>query len=136
MRVKSFHHICIQTEDYDASMRFYTELLGFELIKETAGFHTRDFNSWLRGGGVMIELQTPKHGTSFKSWSKLNAGPVHFALVVDDVRAAYDELKVAGWNHFKRKNGTEVYEVCGSSLFKVLAPEGTEIEIRDDPEIG
>ena len=33
--------------------------------------------------------------------------------------------------NFKVKNGKVVYEVEGESLFKIKAPEGTEIEIRD-----
>ncbi|MBW9152261.1 MBL fold metallo-hydrolase [Clostridium estertheticum] len=34
-------------------------------------------------------------------------------------------------SHFKIKNGDEIYKIEGGYLFKIKAPEGTEIEIRD-----
>lgn len=132
MNIKTFHHICIQTEVYQQSLAFYVNLLGFELVKETAGFHNRAYNSWLKGFGIMIELQTPKVGTAFQEWSKLNSGPVHIGFVVADVEEAYRFLKEQGYTSFKLKNSQEVYEVKGGKLFKVKAPEGTEIEIRED----
>lgn len=130
MNIKAFHHICIQTEDYTASLDFYTRILGFKIIKEEAGFHSRGYNSWLQGPGIMIELQTPKAQTSFLEWNKLNSGPVHLGFVVEDVQKAYQSIKAKNYHHFKIKNGQELYEVKGSPLFKVKAPEGTEIEIR------
>ena len=135
MRIRALHHVCIQTEDYEASLRFYVELLGFERAKETPGFHGRAFNTWLRCPGAMIELQTPKEGTSLRTWSKMNAGPVHIALLVDNVQETYEHLKTNGWSRFKQKGDAEVYEAGGSLILKVLAPEGTEIEIRSNPGI-
>lgn len=132
MKIKMFHHVCIQTTDYKASLEFYKDFLGFELIKESPGFHGREYNSWLRAGGCMIELQTPKENEEFIPWNKSNSGPVHIAFVVEDVQAMYTFLKSKGYSRFKVKNGLEVYEVEGSPLFKVKAPEGTEIEIRDN----
>ena len=41
------------------------------------------------------------------------------------------ELRDLGYTDFKLKNGQIVYEVEGEKLFKIKAPEGTEIEIRD-----
>ena len=135
MKIKAFHHVCIQTENYSDSLSFYVEGLGFEVVKETADFHSRDFNTWIAAGGMMIELQTPKSGSSLLPWSKNNAGPVHLGFFVEDIDAAYEDLKSAGFQDFKQKNGHEVYEVLGSRLFKVCAPEGTEIEIRDKIEL-
>jgi glyoxylase I family protein len=50
MSIKLLHHVCIQTEDYQESLKFYTNILGFELVAETANFHGRDYNTWLRCG--------------------------------------------------------------------------------------
>ena len=36
-----------------------------------------------------------------------------------------------GYSNFKIKNGEEIYKVEDGFLFKVKAPEGTEIEFRD-----
>ena len=50
---------------------------------------------------------------------------------IDDVQKEYDRIKDLGYTDFKLKNGQIVYEVEGEKLFKIKAPEGTEIEIRD-----
>lgn len=131
MGIKMMHHVCIQTEKYMESLDFYRRILGFEVVSETKGFHGRDFNTWLRLGDFMIELQTPKSGDKFNKWSNLNAGPVHMGFLVDNVEKEYERIVALGYDDFKVKNGKIVYEVEGESLFKIKAPEGTEIEIRD-----
>lgn len=135
MNIKNFHHLCIQTETYRESLDFYTKVLGFQCLKESPGFHTRTYNTWLQLGAFRIELQTPKAGTQLKPWSSLNSGPVHFAMVVDNVEAAYATLVERGHKRFKLKHGKPVYSVEGGKLLKVIAPEGTEIELRDQQEI-
>ncbi len=131
MSIKMVHHVCIQTENYKESLNFYKNILGFEVINETKNFHGRDYNTWLKLQNFMIELQTPKSNDSFNKWSNLNAGPVHMGFIVESVEEEYSRIKNLGYTDFKVKNGEIVYKVKGESLFKIKAPEGTEIEIRD-----
>ena len=131
MSVKYVHHVCIQTENYEASLDFYTRVLGFEVVSETTNFHGREYNTWLKLDNFMIELQTPKEGDNFNKWSSLTSGPVHIAFMVDNVEQEYEKIKSLGYNDFKLKDGKVVYKVLGESLFKIKAPEGTEIEMRD-----
>ena len=131
MSIKMIHHICIQTEKYEESLQFYIKILGFELVTETADFHKREFNTWLRLGTFMIELQTGKKGEKLKNWSSLNEGIVHLCFLVDNVQEEFDSIKKLGNIKFKIKNGEEIYKVEDGYLFKIKAPEGTEIEIRD-----
>ncbi|MGL6106225.1 VOC family protein [Romboutsia sp.] len=131
MSIKMMHHVCIQTEKYTESLDFYTRILGFEVISETPNFHNRDFNTWLKLGEFMIELQTPKQGDTLNKWSNLNEGIVHMCFLVDNVEEEYDRIKSLGYNSFKIKNGKVVYDVEGEKLMKIKAPEGTEIEMRD-----
>ncbi|WP_419726613.1 VOC family protein [Terrisporobacter petrolearius] len=131
MSIKMIHHVCIQTENYKESLNFYKNILGFEVINETKNFHGRDYNTWLKSQNFMIELQTPKSNDSFNKWSNLNAGPVHMGFIVENVEEEYNRIKNLGYTDFKVKNGEIVYKVKGESLFKIKAPEGTEIEIRD-----
>ncbi|WP_434306147.1 VOC family protein [Clostridium botulinum] len=131
MSIEMIHHICIQTEKYEESLDFYTRVLGFQIVKETPNFHGRAFNTWIKLGSFMIELQTPKEGDKFNKWNSLNAGPVHMAFMVDNVEQEYERIKSLGYDNFKLKNGQVVYKVLGKSLAKIKAPEGTEIEIRD-----
>lgn len=129
--MRSIHHVCIQTSDYGASLDFYKRVLGFNVVIETPDFHGRDYNTWLKQGEFMIELQTPKAGDALEEWSSRNAGPVHLGFIVDDARAEYERIKGLGYMNFKKKDGEEFYRVKGKALFKIKAPEGTEIEIRD-----
>lgn len=123
------HHICIQTNDYAASKNFY-ETLGFTLAKETQGFHSRSYNSWLKMDHFYIELQTAKEGELLRDFSKHTAGPVHFCLYIDDLAREVARLEVLGIP-FAKKDGKALYEVEDSYLAKVVAPEGTIIELRD-----
>lgn len=131
MSIKAMHHVCIQTEKYSESLYFYAEILGFEIVSETPNFHNRDFNTWLKLGDFMIELQTAKAGDTLNKWSNLNEGIVHMCFLVDDVNEEYERIKSLGYNNFKVKNGKVVYMVEGENLMKIKAPEGTEIEMRD-----
>ncbi len=131
MSIKMMHHVCIQTEKYNESLEFYTKILGFELVSETPNFHNRAFNTWLRLGEFMIELQTGKKEEKLNSWSSSNEGIVHMCFLVDNVLEELDRIKKLGYNSFKIKDGEIVYKVEDGYLFKIKAPEGTEIEIRD-----
>lgn len=133
MSIKMMHHVCIQTEKYEESLEFYTKILGFELVSETANFHGRAYNTWLKLGTFMIELQTAKRGDKLKSWSSLNEGIVHMCFMVDDVQEEFNRIKALGYDNFKLKNGEAIYKVVDGCLFKIKAPEGTEIEMRDLP---
>ena len=130
-----FHHICIQTPCYEESLNFYTKILNFEIIKESKGFHGRAYNTWLKNTSIMIELQTEKSDEDFIPWSKHNAGIVHMAFTTRNVKEKYNEIKGKGYDSFKLKNGQELYKVEESYLFKVKAPEGTEIEFRSVDDI-
>lgn len=131
MAIKSIHHVCIQTEKYQESLDFYTKILGFEILSETPNFHTRAFNTWLKLGDFMIELQTAKSGDTLNPWSNINEGIVHMCFLVDNIEEEYERIKSLGYNNFKVKNGKVIYDVEGGKLLKIKAPEGTEIEIRD-----
>ena len=131
MSKRIIHHVCIQTEDYENSLMFYRDILEFSVIKETKGFHDRDYNTWLRLDDFMIELQTPKKDNKFNKWSSLNSGIVHMCFLVDNIEEEYNRIISLGYNNFKVKNGEIIYNVEGGKLFKIKAPEGTEIEIRD-----
>ena len=131
MSKKIIHHVCIQTNKYNESLDFYTRILGFEIIQETKNFHNRKYNTWLKCENFMIELQTSKNNTTLNEYSTLNEGIVHMCFYVDDIYSEYEKIKECGYSNFKIKNGEEIYKVEDGYLFKVKAPEGTEIEFRD-----
>ena len=124
------HHVCIETSIYKESLEFYTRVLNFALVKETPDFHGREYYSWLELNGFYIELQTPKKEVKLESEDR--EGIVHMCFYVEDLTEELE--RIAGvYNNFKLKNGEILYTVEGGSLFKVIAPEGTMIEFRDNP---
>jgi hypothetical protein len=62
-------------------------------------------------------------------------GIVHFCIYLDDIQSEYQRMKQLGYTSFLSKNGEDIYEVEGGRLFKIAAPEGTIIEIRDNKGI-
>lgn len=131
--MRAIHHICIQTDDYEASRNFY-EALGFNVVTETRGFHGRGVNAWLELGSFYIELQTSKAEETFTPYTKHARGPVHFALYVDDLAEEVARLEERGVE-FLPKHGGNIYFVVDGHLSKVRAPEGTIVELRDTFDI-
>jgi glyoxylase I family protein len=93
MKIKSIHHIAILTDDYEQSKRFYTEVLGFEVIRET---YRAERQSWKLdlaiAGHYQVEL------FSFPDFRERGSYPEakglrHLAFAVDNVEAAAAELK-------------------------------------------
>ncbi len=131
MTSKFVHHICIQTSNYEESLKFYKEVLGFELIKESPNFHSRHYNSWLRLGSFYIELQTGKKGEILNNKMPQTQGIVHLCLWVEDLPKEVENIKQLGID-FLLKNDEAIYKVENGSLCKLIAPEGTIIELRDN----
>lgn len=125
------HHICIQTNNYDKSLQFYKDVLGFELISEASNFHQRHYNSWLKLGEFYIELQTGKVGENLRNYEVHSEGIVHLCLWVEDLFQEVQRIKALGVEFFL-KSGQEIYHVENGSLCKFKAPEGTIIELRDN----
>lgn len=123
------HHICIQTNCYEESKEFYMKVLGFELVQETMNFHGRAYNTWLDLNGFMIELQTGKE--LFGKYNKDVEGIVHFALYEENIEKFVSNIEAMENVEFMKKNGNIIYQVETSKLVKLIAPEGTIVEIRD-----
>ena len=128
------HHLCIQTNTYDETLKFYTKGLGFKLVQETPNFHGRSFNTWLQLGGFYIELQTGKHDELLSNINENTQGLVHFCLWVEDLQKEVSRLRELEIE-FLMKNNEFIYYVENGSLCKVKAPEGTIVELRSNKGI-
>jgi glyoxylase I family protein len=96
MHLRGVHHIAVICTDYERSKAFYTDVLGFELLREV---HREERDSWM--GDLAL------HGTyvlelfSFPSPPPRPTGPEatglrHLAFAVDDVAASLAELAERG----------------------------------------
>jgi glyoxylase I family protein len=96
MNIQSIHHIAILTDDYEKSKRFYTDVLGFGILRETYREERKSYKLDLAIAGLyQVEL------FSFPDFRERGSYPEakglrHLAFAVDDVDAAAAELKAKG----------------------------------------
>ncbi len=81
----------------------------------------------------MIELQTGKE--HLEQYNKEAEGIVHFALYEKNLEEFVDRIKDIDSIQFKKKEGNIIYNVENSKLVKIMAPEGTIVEIRNNEDI-
>ena len=88
------HHIAVQTQDYEASVRFYTEVMG---MSEVVGFKSEGRRAVILdiGDGSHMELFEPIPGTQPSSDATGNV-VFHFALQTTDINAALERVRAAG----------------------------------------
>ena len=92
------HHLAIQTSDWETSLKFYTEILGMEQV---GGFELphRQVVFLNMGGGDLVELFSPIQEDSYELPDHANESLAvfHFALAVEDVDAATERCRAAGY---------------------------------------
>ncbi len=123
-----FHHVALQTKDIDASLRFYTEGLGFTLRAKWATDSGKIIALIDIGNGSYFELfsdGTPSEETEPKAGSFF-----HLALSVADTRQAFDRaVACGGVPHVAPKEVVlgENGEIRAALSF-VKGPDGEQIE--------
>ena len=88
------HHIAVQTQDYQASIAFYTEVMG---MVQTAEFSAGGRRICLLdiGDGSHLELFEPLPGTTPSGDADGNV-VFHFALATSDIEAGLERVRAAG----------------------------------------
>lgn len=126
------HHLAIQTRDWDQSLHFYTEVLGMEQV---GGFKLphRDVIFLNMGGGDLVELFSPiKEGDyELPDYDNGKLAVFHFALAVEDVDAATERCRAAG---YEVKIEPKLLQLDGihARLAFVIGPNGEHIEFFKD----
>ncbi len=88
------HHIAVQTVDYEASVSFYTEVMGMRKAVEWSGGGRRIALLDI-GDGSHLELFEPEPGT-VPSGDATNNVVFHFALATSDIEAGLERVRAAG----------------------------------------
>jgi catechol 2,3-dioxygenase-like lactoylglutathione lyase family enzyme len=87
------HHVSLLTRDLQASIAFYREVLGMKLVS-SFGTVEKPIHLLDIGDGTHLELFAPTPGIGAPP---LQEAPYqHFALRVDNVRAAVELVRAAG----------------------------------------
>lgn len=94
MRLNTVHHIAIITKDYDQTIDFYVNKLGFNIIRENKREDKQDIKLDLQLGDMELEIfikpDAPLH--PFPE----TAGLRHLAFKVEDVEETVKELNALG----------------------------------------
>ena len=96
MEIKGIHHIAIIAGDYEASKHFYTEILGFTIIKETYRADRKSYKLDLAINGLyQVELFSFPDHRERASYPE-SKGLRHLAFAVENVEVAASELRASG----------------------------------------
>ncbi|QES89399.1 SMU1112c/YaeR family gloxylase I-like metalloprotein [Rhizosphaericola mali] len=96
LNIQKIHHVAILTDDYEKSKKFYTEILGFEIINEVYREERKSYKLDLAvNGQYQIEL------FSFPDYRERGSYPEskglrHLAFQVDDVASSIVFLRDKG----------------------------------------
>lgn len=135
------HHVGVTVSDLPRSLEWYSRIFGFEPgpVHHGAGADLERGVQvpgaelsfcMVRVGNVNVEF-LQYHRPEGKAWDRANGdvGSAHICFVVDDMRAAYDDLRSRGAVF----NGPPVTltegELAGSQWAYLRDPDGIQLEI-------
>ncbi len=127
MKINRIHHIAILTDDYQKSKAFYTEVLGFEILKETYREVRQSYKLDLAINGIyQIEL------FSFPEFKERNSFPEskglrHLAFEVENVDEAVAELRSKNVD----VQDVRVDEITGKRFAFFYDPNGQPLEMYE-----
>lgn len=130
MRLSRFHHIAVICSDYAISKRFYHEILGLAIIRETYRESRRSHKLDLAlPDGTQIELFSFPDPPPRPSYPEAR-GLRHLAFAVADLDAALLHLK----GHRIVAEAVRVDELTGARFTFFADPDGLPIELYEEPE--
>ena len=95
MQLNQMHHVAIIVSDYKASKKFYTELLGFPIIRENYRPERGDWKLDLKFGDSELEIFSSSTAPERPSYPEAR-GLRHLAFRVDDIESVVAELAAMG----------------------------------------
>ncbi|WP_416443027.1 VOC family protein [Leeuwenhoekiella sp. A16] len=127
MAIKAIHHIAIICTDYEVSKRFYTEVLGFSVLKETYRAARDSFKLDLGlGENYVIELfsfpDTPPRLSRPEA-----SGLRHLAFAVDNIESEIDALAKKGI----QTEDVRIDEITGKKFTFFTDPDNLPLEFYE-----
>ena len=127
MDIKGIHHIAIITSDYEVSKRFYTEILGFAILKETYRAERKSYKLDLTINGIyQIELFSFPDYRERASFPEAK-GLRHLAFAVENVEVAASELRASG----VEVQGVRTDEITNKQFCFFYDPNGQPLELYE-----
>ncbi|WP_230398106.1 SMU1112c/YaeR family gloxylase I-like metalloprotein [Novisyntrophococcus fermenticellae] len=126
MNLEKIHHIAIIVSDYEVSKKFYTELLGFKVIRENFRADRGDYKLDLALDGCELELFSGKNNPKRASYPEAY-GLRHLAFFVEDMDAVIKELNRKGIE----TEPVRVDEFTGKKMTFFKDPDGLPLELHE-----
>jgi len=96
VNIRRTHHVAVICSDYERSKRFYTEVLGLEVVREVYRAERQSYKLDLRlPDGTQIELFSFPHPPKRPSYPEA-CGLRHLAFEVTDLSRAVADLEAQG----------------------------------------
>lgn len=100
MLIKGLDHVSIIVSDIEENLRFYKDILGFNLLKDFYDEKERARIIFLNLGNSMLELiapdEKPDKGEKTNWEERKRSGVEHIAFLVEDMDKTYEYLKSKG----------------------------------------
>jgi glyoxylase I family protein len=136
--VQNFSHICVGVSDIEASVAFYTAVLGMDVVFDVelagAGLDSVTGGAAQQGrmiggliGATMVELLSL--GAVPESPTGPHLGYTNMSFRVDDLDAAYETVR----RHHPDVRAEPPVDIGGVRMFFIHDPDGTPIELLELP---
>ncbi|OBJ11903.1 extradiol dioxygenase [Mycobacterium sp. 1165196.3] len=136
--VRNFSHVCVGVSDIEASLAFYTAVLGMDVVfdveLEGAALDSVTGGAAQRGrmiggliGAAMVELLSL--GAVPECPSGPHLGYTNMSFRVDDLDATFDTVT----RHHPGVRADPPVDIGGVRMFFVYDPDGTPIELVELP---
>lgn len=126
MKLDKIHHIAVIGSDYEKSKRFYTELLGFQVIRENYREERQDYKIDLALGDMELELFIIRGCPRRASYPEAY-GLRHLAFCVDSVEETVKELHALGIE----TEPVRVDAFTGKKMTFFHDPDGLPLELHE-----
>jgi len=126
LNISSIHHVAIICSDYQVSKRFYTEILGLEIISEHYRQERDSYKLDLKIGDAQIELfsfpNTPERVSRPEA-----RGLRHLAFATDNIEKAVESLRA---NHIDVEP-IRIDELTGKRFTFFADPDNLPLELYE-----
>ena len=127
MNLKRIHHVAIICSDYEVSKKFYTNILGFKVIREIYREERDSYKLDLKVGDSQIELFSFKNSPERLSYPEA-CGLRHLAFAVDNIDEVVNELKE---NNIKVED-VRIDEFTNRKFTFFQDPDGLPLELYEE----
>ena len=126
MKLEKIHHVAIIASDYEASRRFYTEVLGLPVIRENYRPERGDYTVDLKLGDCELELFCVSGAPERPSYPEAR-GLRHLAFQVEEIEKVIEELEAKG----VEVEPVRIDAFTGKKMTFFRDPDGLPLELHE-----